>query len=165
MFGITGDLAKVMTFHSLYRLEQRGELDCRIVGVAVDDWSREQLVARARESIVGAGETIDETVFERLAARLSYVAGDFNDDATYGRVRDVVGEARCPVHHLEIPPCPFARVVKGLSGAGLVESGRVVVEKPFGHDLGGTGGCDPETLRTACGVSTQSTRSTPEEAL
>ena len=75
VFGITGDLAKVMTFRSLYRLEQRGLLDCPIVGVAVDDWSVDQLVERARESIVGTGEQLDEDVFRRLAARLSYVAG------------------------------------------------------------------------------------------
>ena len=49
VFGITGDLAKVMTFRSLYRLEQRGLLDCPIVGVAVDDWSDDQLRERARE--------------------------------------------------------------------------------------------------------------------
>src|SRR6187431_902440 len=86
IFGITGDLAKVMTFRSLYRLEQRGLLDCPILGVAVDDWSIDQLVERARESIVGTGEELDEDVFQRLAKRLSYVAGDFADDATYGRV-------------------------------------------------------------------------------
>ena len=50
-FGITGDLAKVMTFRSLYRLEQRGLLDCPIVGVAVDDWSVEQLREHARAAI------------------------------------------------------------------------------------------------------------------
>ena len=49
VFGITGDLAKVMTFRSLYRLEQRGLLDCPIVGVAVDDWTVDQLVERARD--------------------------------------------------------------------------------------------------------------------
>ena len=48
VFGITGDLAKVMTFHSLYRLEQRGLIDCPIVGVAVDDWTVDQLKDRAR---------------------------------------------------------------------------------------------------------------------
>src|SRR6188508_77428 len=79
VFGITGDLAKVMTFHSLYRLEKRGLLDCPIVGVAVDDWTIEQLVDRARESIEGTGEQIDAEVFDRFAARLSYVAGDFGD--------------------------------------------------------------------------------------
>ena len=56
IFGITGDLAKVMTFRSLYRLERRGLLDCPIVGVAVNDWTVDQLVERARESIVGTGE-------------------------------------------------------------------------------------------------------------
>src|SRR5215467_11037259 len=81
IFGITGDLAKVMTFHSLYRLEQRGLLDCPIIGVAVDDWTVDQLVQRARESITGTGEQLDEDVFSRFAARLSYVAGDFGDPA------------------------------------------------------------------------------------
>src|SRR3954449_5602944 len=69
-FGITGDLAKVMTFRSLYRLEKRGLLGCPVVGVAVDDWTDKQLVERARDSIVGTGESLDETVFERLADRL-----------------------------------------------------------------------------------------------
>src|SRR6516162_8519390 len=86
IFGITGDLAKVMTFRSLYRLEARDLLDCRIVGVAVDDWTVEQLVERARTSIVGTGEQLDEKVFARLAARFDYVAGDFGDAATYARV-------------------------------------------------------------------------------
>ena len=77
VFGITGDLAKVMTFRSLYRLEQRGLLDCPILGVAVDDWSVDRLVERARESIVGTGEQLDEEVFRRFAARLSYVVRGF----------------------------------------------------------------------------------------
>ena len=88
VFGITGDLAKVMTFHSLYRLEQRGLLECPIVGVAVDDWTIDQLVQRARDSIVGTGEQLDEAVFERFAERLSYVQGDFGDAAAYERVAD-----------------------------------------------------------------------------
>ena len=135
VFGITGDLAKVMTFHSLYRLEARGLLDCPIVGVAVDDWSVDQLVERARDSIVGTGEQLDDRVFERLARRFSYVQGDFEDDATYSRVASTIGEAKLPVFYLEVPPSLFARVVAGLAGAGLTAAGRVVVEKPFGHDL------------------------------
>jgi glucose-6-phosphate 1-dehydrogenase len=134
VFGITGDLAKVMTFRSLYRLEQRGLLDCPIVGVAVDDWSVDQLVERARDSIVGTGEQLDESVFGRLAKRFSYVQGDFGDDATYARVGKAIGDAKTPVFYLEIPPFLFGRVVAGLAGAGLTANGRVVVEKPFGHD-------------------------------
>jgi glucose-6-phosphate 1-dehydrogenase len=135
VFGITGDLAKVMTFRSLYRLEARGLLQCPIVGVAVDDWTVEQLVQRARESIVGTGEQLDPAVFDRFAARLSYVSGDFTDAATYARVGEAIKGANHPVFYLEIPPFLFGTVVKGLADAGLTEGSRVVVEKPFGHDL------------------------------
>jgi glucose-6-phosphate 1-dehydrogenase len=134
VFGITGDLAKVMTFRSLYRLEARGLLDCPIVGVAVDDWTDDQLRTRARESIVGTGEKLDEKVFERFADRLSYLSGDFGDAATYERVAHAIEEASTPVFYLEIPPFLFGRVVAGLAEAGLTERARVVVEKPFGHD-------------------------------
>jgi glucose-6-phosphate 1-dehydrogenase len=135
VFGITGDLAKVMTFRSLYRLEARGLLSCPIVGVAVDDWTVDQLVERARESIEGTGETLDPEVFARFSARLAYVQGDFADAATYGRVGDAIKGTEEPVFYLEIPPFLFGTVVKGLAEAGLTSTGRVVVEKPFGHDL------------------------------
>jgi glucose-6-phosphate 1-dehydrogenase len=135
VFGITGDLARVMTFRSLYRLESRGLLDCPIVGVAVDAWSVEELRAHAKESIEACGETLDAEIFDRFAARLSYVSGDFTDPATYERVGQAIGEAQTPVFYLEIPPFLFATVIKGLAEADLIKGGRVVVEKPFGHDL------------------------------
>ncbi|HEY2600371.1 MAG TPA: glucose-6-phosphate dehydrogenase [Thermoleophilaceae bacterium] len=134
-FGITGDLAKVMTFNSLYRLEQRGLLSCPIVGVAVDDWTVDDLRQHARDAIVGCGTTLDEEVFKRFAARLSYVRGDFGDPATFERLATVLREPRSPVFYLEIPPFLFGNVIKGLADAGLTKSARVVVEKPFGHDL------------------------------
>jgi glucose-6-phosphate 1-dehydrogenase len=134
VFGITGDLAKVMTFRSLYRLEKRGLLDCPIVGVAVDDWTVDDLRQRARESVEGTGEQIDTQVFDRLAARLSYVQGDFGDAATYDRVGAAIKGTKLAVFYLEIPPFLFGTVVKGLAAAGLTETARVVVEKPFGHD-------------------------------
>jgi glucose-6-phosphate 1-dehydrogenase len=133
-FGITGDLAKVMTFRSLYRLERRGLLNCPIVGVAVEDWTADQLRARARESIQGTGETIDEEVFKRFAARLSYVSGDFSDSVTFGKLGKAIAGAKAPVFYLEVPPFLFGTVVKGLAEAGLTDGARVVVEKPFGHD-------------------------------
>jgi glucose-6-phosphate 1-dehydrogenase len=135
IFGITGDLAKVMTFHSLYRLEARGLLDCPIVGVAADDWTVDDLRARARTSIEGCGETIDEQIFARFAARLSYISGDFADEAVYQRLGDALKGFHTPVFYMEIPPSLFGMVIRGLSGAGLTKHGRVVVEKPFGHDL------------------------------
>jgi glucose-6-phosphate 1-dehydrogenase len=135
IFGITGDLAKVMTFRSLYRLEQRGVLDCPILGVAFDDWSLDRLVERARDSIVGTGEQLDEDVFQRFAARLSYVHGDFDDASTYEQVAAAIAGSTLPVFYLEVPPFLFGRVVQGLHDAGVTGSARVVVEKPFGHDL------------------------------
>ena len=139
VFGITGDLAKVMTFRSLYRLEMRKLLDCPIVGVAVDDWTVDKLREHARECIEGTGEVLDKEVFDRFAERLSYVQGDFSDAATYGRVADAIKGKGSPVFYLEIPPFLFGTVVKGLSDAGLTKTARVVVEKPFGHDLKSAG--------------------------
>ena len=135
IFGITGDLARVMTFRSLYLLEARGILDCPVVGVAFEDWSLEQLVARARASIVDTGEELDEAVFARFVKRLSYRHGDFKDASTYAAVAKAIEGKSTPVFYLEIPPSLFGTVVAGLAKEGLTEKGRVVVEKPFGHDL------------------------------
>ncbi len=134
-FGITGDLARVMTFRSLYRLESRGLLSCPIIGVAIDDWTIEHLRDHARECIEATGERVDSAVFERLAARLSYVQGDFGDPDTYRRVGEALKGATRPVFYLAVPPFLFATVVKGLSQANLIDHARVVVEKPFGNDL------------------------------
>jgi glucose-6-phosphate 1-dehydrogenase len=109
IFGITGDLAKVMTFRSLYRLEARGLLDCPIVGVAVDDWTIDDLKKRARTSIEGTGEHLDPKVFDRFADRLSYISGDFTDPATYERVGAAIEGSTTPVFYLEIPPSLFGK--------------------------------------------------------
>ena len=135
IFGITGDLAKKMTFRSLYRLERRRMLDCPIVGVALDEWSVVMLREHARRAIEDSGEDIDEDVFQRFAARLSMVSGDFGDATTYDRVAKAIEGRHTPVFYLEIPPSLFGRVVQGLAHANLTDRARVVVEKPFGHDL------------------------------
>ncbi len=135
IFGITGDLARKMTFVSLYRLERRGELSCPIVGVAIDAIADDGLRERARAAIGDAGESIDDAVFERLASRLSYVAGDYTDPGTFERLAHHLKGSQRPTFYLEIPPSLFARVVQGLHDAGLTNAARVVIEKPFGHDL------------------------------
>ena len=135
IFGITGDLAKKMTFRALYRLESRGKLDCPIVGVAIDEWSVEKLREHAREAIAATVEDPDEDVFSRLAARFSYVQGDYADAATFERVGEAIGDAERRVFYLEVPPSLFATVVQGLGAAGLTANARVVIEKPFGYDL------------------------------
>jgi glucose-6-phosphate 1-dehydrogenase len=136
VFGITGDLARKMTLRSLYRLERRRLLSCRVVGVAAEDWTIEHLRKHARDAIKASGESFDERVFKRFAARLSYVGGDFGDPELYTRLAATLGDAKEPTYYLEIPPSLFAMVVAGLAKAGLLARGqRVAVEKPFGHDL------------------------------
>lgn len=136
VFGITGDLAKKMTLRSLYRLELRGLLDCRLIGVAADDWSVEHLRRHAHDAIAATGEQLDEQVFRRFADRLEYVGGDFAQDDTYERVADTLGDHKDATYYLEIPPSLFATVIKGLAAKNLLADGqRVVVEKPFGQDL------------------------------
>jgi glucose-6-phosphate 1-dehydrogenase len=135
IFGITGDLAKKMTFRSLYRMERRHMLHCRVIGVARSEWPAATLRDHARRAIEDSGEVIEEEVFRRLAERLSLVLGDYGDARTYDRLARAVGVCRAPVFYLEIPPSLFGRVVQGLARANLTARARVVVEKPFGHDL------------------------------
>ena len=134
IFGITGDLARKMTFQALYRLEHRGLLQCAVLGVASDDITKEELVNRARKAIADAGEKIDDTVFDQLAHRLSYLHGDVTAPALYDALARRVGSKRC-LYYLEMPPSLFAPIVESLAKAGLLERSRVAVEKPFGHDL------------------------------
>jgi glucose-6-phosphate 1-dehydrogenase len=135
IFGISGDLARKMTFQALYRLEARGKLNTPIVGVAIDDWDDERLREHAREAIAASIEDPDEDVFGRLAERLSYIQGDYADAATFEKVGKAISGKTRPVFYLEVPPSLFATVVHGLADAGLTEGARVVIEKPFGHDL------------------------------
>ncbi len=134
IFGITGDLAKKMTFRALYKLESRGLLECPIVGVAINDWGDEELRDHARESVSSSVQHVDAAVLDKLTARLSYVAGDYGDAATYKRVATAIKGCRQPAFYLEIPPSLFGLVVRGLGAAGITKGARVVIEKPFGHD-------------------------------
>lgn len=135
VLGISGDLARAMTLRSLYRLERRGLLTCPVVGVAADHWSTEDLRKYSADSIEATGERIDLEVFDRFAARLSYLPGDLTDPDTYRQLARTVGGARLPVHYLALPPALFTRVVRGLHEVRLIDNARVLVEKPFGRDL------------------------------
>ena len=135
IFGITGDLARKMTFRALYRLECRNLLDCPIMGVASDDMPIEKLVARAREAISESGEKIDDAVFDRLAGRLDYLHGDVTDSELYDQLAELIGSDYRPLYYLEMPPALFAPIVENLAKVGLLDRARVAVEKPFGHDL------------------------------
>ena len=111
IFGITGDLAKKMTFRSLYRLEVAGRLDCPIIGVAMDDWSVDHLRDMVREAVTADQDVVDEVAFQRLAGRLSYLKGDFTDQGTYEKLAVRLKAISRPLFYLEIPPSLFAPVV------------------------------------------------------
>lgn len=135
IFGITGDLAHKMTLPALYGLEVAGRLEGPIIGVAVNDWTGDQLVAALRNALDSVDQTIDGEAFARLARRLTYVQGDFTDPNTYQRLADQLKGISAALFYLEIPPSLFATVVASLGRAGLTAGNRVMIEKPFGHDL------------------------------
>ncbi len=134
LFGITGDLAKKKLFSALYTLELAGELDCPVIGVASSNWSVNELRDNAHTALLQNGIDLDPVVWDRFAARLDYVSGDYREQATFDAVSEKVGDAACPVCYLAIPPFLFQTVAEGLGNTGL-NRGRVVLEKPFGRDL------------------------------
>ncbi|HEY6554156.1 MAG TPA: glucose-6-phosphate dehydrogenase [Vicinamibacteria bacterium] len=133
-FGASGDLAFKKIFPALQSLVRRGRIDFKVLGVARSGWTREQLIERARASVTEHGG-LDAEAFPKLASLLHYVDGDYNDPATFARIREELGPAERPAHYLAIPPSMFPTVVKQLEAVGLTRNARVIVEKPFGRDL------------------------------
>src|ERR1700760_5071891 len=97
IFGISGDLAKKMTFRALYRMEKAGVLDCPIVGVALDDWDDDALRKHAREAVEATVKGADAAALDAMLARLSYVQGDYGSADTFERVKGALGDAKQPV--------------------------------------------------------------------
>lgn len=135
LFGASGDLARKMTFPSLYRLAKRNLLKVPIVGVAFSDWTTKDLKAYARKAIHDAGMRVDAKVFARMTRGMKFVRGDYAKSETFDELRKAIGNRKRPLFYLEIPPALFRPVVESLAAAGLTEGARVVIEKPFGHDL------------------------------
>ena len=133
-FGATGDLAYKKIFPALQAMAKRGHLDVPVLGVAKAGWTLEQLQARVRDSLEKHGG-LDPAAFGTLCGLLRYVDGDYRDPATFQALRRELGPARRPAHYLAIPPVMFELVVEQLGKAGCADGARVIVEKPFGHDL------------------------------
>ena len=134
-FGATGDLAKKKIFPALYHLERRGRLHGPLIGVASRLWGDEQLQAHARASVEEGVKSHDPAVLDRLLARMSYLAGNYQDPYTFTMLARRLSDAKNPLFYLAIPPAMFGPVANGLKAVGLAQIGRVVVEKPFGRDL------------------------------
>ena len=135
-FGATGDLAYKKIFPALQAMIKRGHLDVPVIGVAKAGWNLDQFRARAHDSLQKHdGGGVDAAAFEKLSSLLRYVDGDYNDPATFQAIRKELKSAQRPAHYLAIPPLLFGTVVDHLAKSGSSQTARVVVEKPFGHDL------------------------------
>lgn len=136
LFGATGDLAKKKLWPALYELTSEGRLDMPIVGIARSDLTDAEMAERARESIrAKVGHEADDKVLEALSSRIRYLSGDYTNDATWPKLAELTEGAKVPLSFLSIPPSLFDDVVEGLSSVGMTDSGRVIVEKPFGRNL------------------------------
>ena len=133
-FGATGDLAFKKIFPALQAMLKRGHLNVPVIGVAKNDWNLDKLRERAHDSLTQHGG-VDPQAFEKLSALLHYVDGDYSDPATFQALRKELGGAQRPAFYLAIPPLLFETVVEQLAKAGFGQAGRIIVEKPFGHDL------------------------------
>jgi len=135
LFGATGDLAHKMIYPALYAMTKRGVLDAPLIGVAFSKWNLAQLRKHAEDSIRRSGKIDNPQALRRLLSRLHYVDGDYNDPGTFTALKQTLGDVRRPAYYLAIPPALFATVIRGLGAAGMADGARVIVEKPFGHDL------------------------------
>ena len=133
-FGATGDLAYKKIFPALQAMIKRGHLDVPVIGVAKAGWNLEQLRARAKDSLEKHGG-LDAAAWQKLCTLLHYVDGDYADPATFQAVRKELAGSQRPAHYLAIPPILFESVVEQLVQSGCSKNARVIVEKPFGHDL------------------------------
>ncbi len=135
IFGATGDLAKLETFPALVGLVKRGVLDVPVVGVAKSGWDLGQFRDYATASLKLNGMDPAEPAAAKMISLLRYVDGDLGDDATYKAMSDELGAARQVLFYLEVPPVLFGRIAQGIAATGRSAGNRVMVEKPFGHDL------------------------------
>src|SRR6202049_3615637 len=135
LFGAMGDLAHKKIFPALYHMVRHGHLDVPVIGVARAGRTNEHLKERVRESIQQQGGEIDQEALAKLLKLLRYVGGDYQKPATFELLKKTLGSASRPAHYLAIPPNLFISVVESLAKSSCIKNSRVIVEKPFGHDL------------------------------
>jgi glucose-6-phosphate 1-dehydrogenase len=133
-FGATGDLAFKKIFPSLQALVKRGQLNVPVIGVARSANDLDELRARARASLEQSGK-FDSEACNKICGLLRYVRGDNSDPATYQALHKELNDAQRPAYYMAIPPSIFPTVVDQLAQAGCTAGARVILEKPFGHDL------------------------------
>lgn len=135
VFGFTGDLASKKIIPSFYAMVKKGTLSVSVIGVVSKPLSDDRIRERVRASLGAHGPIDDEEALEKLLSLIRYVGGDYEKPETFRAVKEALGGASRPAHYLTIPPPLFETVIRSLGGAVLAADARVIVEKPFGHDL------------------------------
>ena len=144
LFGATGDLAKKKLFPALYDLEDLGELDVPIIGVASSKWSQEVFRENAEKATRSRKPDVDEKILHKLLNEMKLIVGDYEDTATFELLAESIKSYKLPVIYLAIAPEYFAKIVDQLDKVGITKRARVVVEKPFGRDLESARALDSE---------------------
>lgn len=135
LYGATGDLAHKSIFPALYALAKRKALSIPVLGVALQDWSMNQLHNRVKNGLKHYGGIDNQRALNTLLSKLKYVSGDYNDPSTFTAIRDALKGCKHPAHYLAIPPSLFGTVTQNIGAVNLDEGARIIVEKPFGRDL------------------------------
>ena len=144
LFGATGDLSKKKLFPALYDLEDLGELDVHIVGVASSRWTQEVFKKHIEESVRSRKPDPNEAALTKLINQTELIVGDYADPQTFVALADAIKDFKLPVIYLAIAPEHFAKITESLSMVGITRRARVVVEKPFGRDLASAKALDAE---------------------
>jgi glucose-6-phosphate 1-dehydrogenase len=134
LFGATGDLAKKKLFPALYDLEDLGELDVQIFGVASSKWSQEVFKENVEKAVLARKPDVNKGVLDKLTGDMQLIVGDYDDPSTFVALAEAIKDFKLPVIYLAIAPEYFAKITTSLAEVGITNRARVVVEKPFGRD-------------------------------
>lgn len=135
LFGAMGDLAHKKIFPALYHMVRRGHLNVPVIGIARASRTDAHLKERIRDSVQQQGDNVDQEALAKLLNLLRYVGGDYQEPTTFDQLKQTLEAATRPTHYLAIPPSLFTSVVESLAKSNCISNARVIVEKPFGHDL------------------------------
>ena len=144
LFGATGDLAKKKLFPALYDLEELGELDMPVIGVASSKWTQEVFRDNVESAIRARKSDPDVEVLRKIRDEVQLIVGDYNNPATFAELAEAIKGYKLPVIYLAIAPEFFATITESLAAVGITNRARVVVEKPFGRDLESAKSLDAE---------------------
>jgi glucose-6-phosphate 1-dehydrogenase len=144
LFGATGDLAKKKLLPALYDLEELGQLDMPVIGVASSKWTQEVFQENVESAIRARKPDADEDILRKVLNEVKLIVGDYSNPETFVELAEALKDFKLPVIYLAIAPEFFATITESLAAVGITKRARVVVEKPFGRNLESAKALDAE---------------------